>query len=137
MEFFNIDVEQNPQRLFEVYARWATNAQPKPDVPTKDILATDIRIGETVELDVAVKYLHEAEAFAVSNDSWPHSLRHPQLKLTGKRFLVVVRLTAVNVKETFELRFENLNGERNLCLGLGRIQLDPGLSAIMRPIHFA
>lgn len=38
--------------------------------------------------------------------------RHPQLKLTGKRFLVIVRLTAVNVKETFEFRFENL-GRQN------------------------
>jgi hypothetical protein len=116
MEFFNIDVEQNPDRLFEVYARWATNPQPKPGVPTKEILATDIRIGEMVELDVAVKYLHEAEAFGVSNDSWSHSLRHPKLKLTGKRFLVVVRLTAVNVKETFEFRFENLGRENGFLV---------------------
>src|SRR5712664_2506671 len=32
MEFFNIDVEQNPKRLCEVYARWATNPQPEPGV---------------------------------------------------------------------------------------------------------
>jgi hypothetical protein len=123
MEFFNIDVEQSPQRLFtrafesgKVYARWATNPQPKPGVPTKDILATDIRIDETVELDIAVKYLHDAEAFAVSNDSWSHSLRHPRLELTGKRFLVVVKLTAVNVKETFEFRFENLGKENGFLV---------------------
>jgi hypothetical protein len=107
-EFSNIDDELNPRYLFEVYPRWATNPEPKAGIPDKDILATDVRISEKVELDIAVKYLQEDAAFAVSNEGYrSHALRHPKFQLNGKRFLVVVRLTAVNIKETFEFRFEN------------------------------
>jgi hypothetical protein len=106
--FFNIDVEQSPRFLFTVNSRWATNPEPKPKDSNKDILGTDIRIGETVELDIAVKYLLEDDAFAVTNEGYgSHALRHPKFQLDGNRFLAVVRLMAVNIKETFEFRFEN------------------------------
>jgi hypothetical protein len=113
--FFNIDIEQSPRFLFSVYGRWATNPEPKHGIPNKDILASDIRIGEEVELDIAVKYLQEAVAFAVNNDGYGfHALRHPKFQLDGKRFLAVVRLTAVSIKETFEFRFENEGKDRPL-----------------------
>jgi len=113
--FFNIDVEQNPCLLFPVYSRGATNPEPKLRSPNKDILATDIRIGEEVELDIAVKYLDEDVAFAVDNEGYgSHALRHPKFRLEGKRFLAVVRLAAVNVKESFNFSFENEGKDKPL-----------------------
>jgi len=108
LKYFNIDVEQNPRFLFEFDGRWATNEQPIPGQANKNILTTDIQIGETVELDLAVRYLEEEDAYAVNNESFQYSLKNPIHKLPGQRFLVKVRLMAVNVDENFEFRFENL-----------------------------
>ena len=108
--FYSIDGDGKPKLLLRDYPRWATNDDPDPAKANKHLLPTDIRIGEPVELDLAVKFLDEGETYAVTNQSYViHGLRHPH-PLEGTRFLVVVTLSAVDVKECFEFTFENLGG---------------------------
>jgi len=92
--------------------------------PTNTCFQRDIKIGEPVELDLAVKYLHEQEAYAVTNQSYLlHALRHPK-PLYGKKFLVVITLSAVNVKERFEFKFGNLGKDKPLvAIAMRQVQL--------------
>jgi hypothetical protein len=107
LSFYNIDVEQNPRFLFELDGRWASNHQPGQGKITKEILATDILVGQKVQLDIANRFLFESEAFAVDNESAWFTFRKPDQKLEGTRFLVEVRLLAVGVMNNFEFKFEN------------------------------
>jgi hypothetical protein len=104
--FYNID-DGTRKFLFVDYPRWATNDNPKIEELNKHYVPTDIKIGGMAELDLAVKYLNESEAYAVTHQSYPNSLRHPK-PLQGRKFLIVVTLSAVNIKECFEFIFENL-----------------------------
>lgn len=104
--FYNID-DGTRKLLFVDYPRWATNDNPKLEELNKHYVSTDIKIGGMAELDLAVKYLHESEAYAVTHQSYANSLRHSK-PLRGRKFLIVVTLSAVNIKECFEFIFENL-----------------------------
>jgi len=123
INFFNCEVEQNPILALSTYARWASNPQPSQLLShqtNREILATDIRIGETVELDIAVRYLDEDECFAVDNNSYYFSLKNPSLalgSLAGNLFLAKVELNGVGVKETFTFKFRN-QGKWNLLEAL-------------------
>lgn len=104
LEFFRLD----HGALIPIVAfdgRWAGNQQIAHLSPTqtvKDILATDIRIGETVELDITARREDEDDCYAVSNQP---SDRH---KLGVGEFLVKVCLEGVGVNRTyFQLKFEN------------------------------
>lgn len=111
LSFYNIDVEQNPRFLFDLNGRWASNHEPgKNGKITKEILATDIRVGETVQLDIANSFVGRQDAFAVDNESAWFGFLKPEQKLKGERFLVLVKLTAIGVKENYEFRFENRSG---------------------------
>jgi len=105
--FYNIDVEQSPKFLFEVEGRWARNHEPGQGKITKEILATDIRVGETAQLDIANRYVDQLEAFAVDNESAWFGFQKPEQKLEGEKFLVRVKLVGVGVKTKCEFRFEN------------------------------
>jgi hypothetical protein len=113
-QFFNLDRDGDRKLILNDYPRWATNDDPEPGKANRHLLPTDIRIGESVELDLAVKYLHEDEAYPVTNHSYVyHALRHPT-PLLGRKFLIVVTLSAVNLKEQFEFMFENLGKDKPL-----------------------
>jgi hypothetical protein len=106
LKFYNVDV--GLKELFEIDGRWAGSAQPKPGASMQQLLATDIRAGETVRLDVVVRFLDEKDAYALHNDSWQFGLKKPDLKLEGTNFMVKVTLKGTGVKETHSFRFENL-----------------------------
>jgi hypothetical protein len=105
--FYGMDIEQNPKKLFPVDGRWATNPQPAPNRITKEILATDIGIGEVVTLDLAVRHDGEDDLFAMNNENAWFAFKKPDLKLEGRSFLVKVELLAVGIKQPFEFWFKN------------------------------
>ena len=103
LEFFSIAYGSSPVCAFD--GRWADSQQVINLAKTqtvKDILTTDIRIGETVELDIANRLTQEQDAYAVSNKP---NANH---KLGVGEFLVKVCLTGQGLAKThFQFRFEN------------------------------
>jgi hypothetical protein len=59
------------QSLFEFNGRWGDTEQPtRPGQPIVQLEPADFQIGTQRELDLAFKYLEDAECYAISNETY-------------------------------------------------------------------
>jgi hypothetical protein len=93
--------------------RWAETDQPElrgPLASKLDLLRVDFFVGSDLQLDLAAKFIADAQCFAIDNDSFP-MIRHERTMLTGPLIKAVVELQAVNVHQLFEVEFINSDWE--------------------------
>lgn len=104
--------------------RWAASDQPVPlqgVIPSSEEIiqiydvarlnATSrihIPAGEAEELDVAVRFPTETDAFGWTNESYRYAgYRHPRFKLPANRYLVDIVVRSEGVKKQQRFRIEN------------------------------
>jgi hypothetical protein len=97
--------------LFTFDARWSDTDQPssRAQLQSKfDLLCVDIPIGQTREIDIAMKYPDETDAYGFNNDSYFCSqYQNPQWKLVGEDFTVEVRVRGTYIDKIWRMRFKN------------------------------
>lgn len=109
LAFYNAD----GRFLFSFAGRWGDTPQPphlqQNQVPF-ELLNVDFPIGGTRELNIAIKYLEDAECYGVNNDSYgyPPYFNNPRWRLDGQRFRVDIRVQGVYVDRSWTVHFANL-----------------------------
>lgn len=99
--------------LCEVDAgRWGDADQPtNPRASRVPLRRVDFPIGETRELNVAIKFLADGRCYAVDNDYVATGGRKQSLQLRGETVTAEIKLLAVGVNVEWSVRFENpVNG---------------------------
>lgn len=103
--------DSNDSELFSFEGRWSDADQPSirhPGESKADLLSVDIPIGQSRDIDIAMKYPNEAEAYGINNDSYfAFHYQNPAWKLVGEEFRVEVRLRGTYIDKTWRMRFKN------------------------------
>lgn len=96
------------KKQFFLDGRWGDTDQPQPGAQTIQLLAVNIPIGQTREIDIAFKFPEDDECHGVNNDSYrTGDLKDPRWRLTGSDFYAVVRLRAPYIDKRWKLHFRN------------------------------
>jgi hypothetical protein len=95
--------------LCEVDAgRWGDADQPRDSIASRvPLRRVDFPIGETRELNVAIKFSSDGRCFGVDNDYVATRGRRPSLEITEEIVSARVRLLGVGVNSEWVIRFEN------------------------------
>jgi hypothetical protein len=95
-------------RLFFLDARWGDTDQPQPGQMTIALLSVDFKVGQTRELDIAIKFPEDADCHGMNNDSYGHpDMKDPRWRLTGTDFWAIVRLRGPYVDKRWRFDFRN------------------------------
>jgi hypothetical protein len=96
-------------------ARWGDTDQPAirkakdPFASLIDLNTVPFRIGETHELNVAIKYPDQAFFYAFDNGTYDHpNWENPAFRLDGGTYEVTVRLRGVHLDQEHRFRLCNL-----------------------------
>jgi hypothetical protein len=94
--------------LFQLDGRWGDTDQPLPGSPTVQLLSVDFQIGQTRELDIAMKLPRDADCHGINNDSYrAPNLKDARWRLVGPEFYAIVRLRGAYVDRRWRLHFRN------------------------------
>jgi hypothetical protein len=98
--------------LSTVRGRWGDTPEPPylpPGAsPAQALAMVDFGIGQERELNIAFKYLDEADCFAVSNEIYAYpDWKHPKQKLSVESLRTRVRLRGIGVDSSWDLWFKN------------------------------
>jgi hypothetical protein len=104
VEFFDASGE----RLCFMDGRWADTDQPQPGTSTVQLLAVNIPIGQTREMDIAFKFPDDEDCYGVNNDSYrARDFKDQRWKLSGSDFYAVIRLRAPYIDKRWRFHFRN------------------------------
>jgi hypothetical protein len=104
-------------------ARWGDTDQPavrkaaQPFASLIDLNAVPFRIGETHELDIAIKHPDQPHFYAFDNSTYDHpNWENPAFRLDGDLYEVVVRLRGAHLDQEHRFRLRNLGTGKGLEL---------------------
>lgn len=99
--------------------RWGDADQPgDPRNSRVPLRRVDFPIGETRELNVAIKFVSDGRCYGIDNDYIATAGRKQSLQITGEPVTAKITLLAVGVNSEFVIRFENpARGELRLLSG--------------------
>jgi len=103
--------DSHHKELFAIDGRWADGKYPTPTTPKADIGPADFTIGQTRDLDIALKYPSELDCYAVNNESFERNPGHLTLneyKLVGTDLAAEIRLRGPLVDSKWKIKFRNL-----------------------------
>jgi hypothetical protein len=102
------------QELFNIEGRWSDSTQPsnlERHRTAAELKTATIPIGSYRDLDLVLKYNHEARCHAVNNVSYGFDLfQNPAWRMDAGDYQIVVRLRGSSVDQTFRLKFRNPEG---------------------------
>jgi hypothetical protein len=119
--------DSNLRELFTFHGRWGDTTQPSNLAPNQaafELLTVEMPIGISRELDVAMKFLEEEDAYGINNDSWRHGqLKDPRWRLSGVEFSVKVSVQGAYVNQAWLAKFRNPGRNRELkCISCSKIK---------------
>lgn len=106
-------------------ARWGDTDQPAirkakdPFASLIDLNTVPFRIGETHELNVAIKHPDQAYFYAFDNGTYDHpNWENPAFRLEGDTYQVIVRLRGVHLDQEHRFKLRNLGAGAGLEFSL-------------------
>jgi hypothetical protein len=102
-------------------ARWGDTEQPAirkakdPFASLIDLNTVPFKIGETHELNVAIKHPHQAHFYAFDNSTYDYAnWENPAYRLEGDTYEVIVRLRGVHLDQEHRFKLRNLGAGTGL-----------------------